>query len=482
MNNSSIKPIIYLNKTTLRGLDYVKIYFKRNETITSRIRNNNWIKYSVEMSAFYFPFSEKGVGIVEELFDDIAIVNSTYLNHKPLPKVSATNIGSDYRSISLYKRPKSDKIYLFPFKIGDSSYIGFRNSFRGLQYKSIRESSIMSINKDKSTWYFNANRYSFLKALELLIPHYTIMINSDLSISDIKIRSILLEQSYIKDNNFISCPLSFLEYMQLHNYSKSTFTTYHNMVIRYLNSFKDHKLYQIDLFTEREIDRYHNAWIQRSSPSSSLINQSVNAIKLYYKAVNNISVNLTEIHRPLKNRNLPSIYSREEIVRIISNINNLKHKTMIFLIYSAGLRISELLDLRLEDIMTDRNMILVRQGKGRKDRYTTLAKSALDLISVYLDDYRPVNYLFEGQSGGRYSTTSLRNILNLAKKKGGVRTKGSIHTLRHSFATHLLENGTDLRYIQELLGHNSSKTTEVYTHVSTLNISKIISPGDLLNL
>ncbi|MBC8487281.1 MAG: tyrosine-type recombinase/integrase [Bacteroidetes bacterium] len=163
-------------------------------------------------------------------------------------------------------------------------------------------------------------------------------------------------------------------------------------------------------------------------------------------------------------------------------IDNKKHKTMIFLIYSAGLRISELINMRKEDILVDRKMVFVKGGKGKMDRYTILAESALELMNDYIKEYKPEKYLFEGQYGGKYSSTSLRKILHRAKTKAGVTTPGSVHTLRHSFATHLFENGTDLRYIQELLGHSSSKTTEIYTHVSTLNISQITSPGDMINL
>jgi len=273
-----------------------------------------------------------------------------------------------------------------------------------------------------------------------------------------------------------------LEYMQLNNYSESTFNTYHNMVLRFLNTFKGHSLSKINDFGVEEIDTYHKVWIQKSAPSASLINQSVNAIKLYYKVISKQSLKLDDVSRPMKNKNLPTIYSQDEIRRIITSIANIKHRTMIFLIYSSGLRVSELINMDKEDVAIDRKMVLIKGGKGRKDRYSVLADSVITMIKEYLLKYKPEKYLFEGQYGGKYSSTSLRKILHRAKSKAGVSTPGSIHTLRHSFATHLLENGTDLRYIQELLGHNSSKTTEIYTHVSTLNISKITSPGDMINV
>jgi site-specific recombinase XerD len=317
--------------------------------------------------------------------------------------------------------------------------------------------------------------------LIFLLQHFTVKINAELTISDLKIKSMLLEQSYVKDSRFKSCPMEFLEYMQLHNYSQNTLNTYFNLVLRFINTFKSHSIKQVNHFGVEEIDAYHKSWMQKSNPSSSLINQSVNAIKLYFKIVNKKEVDLSDVERPLRNKTLPAIYSRDEVSRMINCIENKKHQAMVLLIYSAGLRLSELLNMHVEDILFDRKMIFIRRGKGRKDRYTTLGDKTIRLLSAYIDTEKPEKYLFPGYYGERYSSTSVRNIVAAAKKKAGVKTPGSVHTLRHSFATHLLENGTDLRYIQELLGHSNSKTTEIYTHVSTLNISKITSPGDLLN-
>ena len=484
MNNKNFKPVMFLNKVKLNGNDYVRLYFKRNETILLRIKNNDWIRYSVEISAYYIKDTEKNIGIVKELFSDIAEVSTLHLNWKPRPKptISPNNIGFDrFNQVALTKRPVMKNVILFPCEENGRKFIGFKQFFPREILDEIRRTKVFTWNKEMGIWRFTANRYNLVKALEFLLSRYTVKINSDLNISDLKIRLMLLEQSYVKGRDYKSCPMAFPEYMQLHNYSNSTFTTYHNMVLRYLNTFKGHRLSQINNFDIGEIDTYHKTWMQRSSPSASLINQSINAIKLYYEVISNKVIDSKDIHRPMRNKSLPSIYSREEIKRIVDCINNSKHKAIIFLIYSAGLRLNELINMHVEDILVDRKMVFIRKSKGRKDRYSILAEATLVILSEYIIKFRPVKYLFEGQYGGRYSSTSIRNILKAAKKKADVRTNGSVHTLRHSFATHLLENGTDLRYIQELLGHSSSKTTEIYTHVSTLNISKITSPGDLIN-
>ena len=483
MKDENNRSIIYLNKAQLRNNSYVILYFKKDAAILNRIRKNDWIRFSMEKMAYYIKDTDKNIGIVKELFYDIAIVSSRYLNRKPKLKVSPNNIGQNlYQRESLERRPKMEFVILFPYQNENQKLIGFKQYLPREMFNENKKINVFAWNNEVGIWQFIANRVNLVKAIDFLLPQFTVKINADLSISDLKIRLMLLEQSYVKGKDFKSCPMAFPEYMQLHNYSNSTFTTYHNMILRYLNTFKGHTLNQVNDFDIDQIDAYHNAWMQSSSPSSSLINQSINAIKLYYEVISNKVIDSKDIHRPMRNKSLPSIYSREEIKRIVDCINNPKHKAIIFLIYSAGLRLNELINMHVEDILVDRKMDFIRKSKGRKDRYSILAEATLVMLSEYIIKFRPVKYLFEGQYGGRYSSTSIRNILKAAKKKSGVRTNGSVHTLRHSFATHLLENGTDLRYIQELLGHSSSKTTEIYTHVSTLNISKITSPGDLINI
>lgn len=484
METTFTKPTICLNRVKLEGKNYLKLYFKRSESIVKRIRQNDWIVYRMEFKAYCIDDNPINIGIVKDLFWDIAYVSTNYLEKRTIkPIVKPNNIGRNYQNQhSLLKREKLPLITLFPFGGTKGNIVGFKLFFPRELLQRINSDEPFIRNKELGIWQFPANRTAFMKALRFLMPMYSIKINADLKISDIEVRRTLLEQSYLKNSWYKKCPLKFLEHMQLHNYSNSTFTTYHNMVLRYLNAFRGNTLVQIDSFGENEVDSFHKIWMQNDAPSPSLINQSVNAIKLYYKVMGTKEIDFSKVERPLRNKMLPCIYSREEVRRIILGIENEKHKLMIFLIYSAGLRISELLNMQVTDILVDRKMVLVRRSKGRKDRYTILAETALKMVLDYIEKESPTKYLFEGQFGGRYSDTSVRKILNRAKYNAGVETKGSLHALRHSFATHLLESGTDLRYIQELLGHSSSKTTEIYTHVSTLNLGKIKSPGDMINL
>ena len=170
--------------------------------------------------------------------------------------------------------------------------------------------------------------------------------------------------------------------------------------------------------------------------------------------------------------------SKEEIALIIKTIDNLKHKMIISILYSGGLRRSEILYLKISDIHSDRGLLRINGAKGKKDRFTLLSQALLEPLREYYRQYHPKIYLFEGQKGGQYSAESISKILKNSAKKAGINRVVTPHMLRHSFATHLLEQGTDLRYIQELLGHSSSKTTEIYTHVAVKNFKNIINPID----
>ena len=187
------------------------------------------------------------------------------------------------------------------------------------------------------------------------------------------------------------------------------------------------------------------------------------------------------IDRPFKPKKLPVVLSEEEVKRIIQSIDNLKHRCMILLIYSGGLRISELINLKISDIDSKRIMIHIKGAKGKKDRMTLLSEKVLLQLRVYFKEYKPKEYLFEGQAGGIYAARSIQTLFVHACRKAKIIKEATVHTLRHSFATHLLESGTDLRYIQVLLGHESSKTTEIYTHITTKGMDQIKSPLDRLD-
>jgi len=271
----------------------------------------------------------------------------------------------------------------------------------------------------------------------------------------------------------------FLRYLEYRNYSRRTIDSYASHVKNFLKAFNGKNLSMIDFMEVREYIIEH---VTRRNLSRSYQNQMINGIKIYYDIVYRRTITSLELPRPLKSRKLPEVFSKEEVKKMLEVTINRKHKVIISLIYGTGMRLSEAANLGLNDIDESRGVIKIRSGKGGKDRVVSLPGNLANLIREYRQQYQPMIYLFEGQKGGRYSPRSIQNVVKRAILKAGIMREASVHTLRHSFATHLLESGTDLRYIQELLGHRSSKTTEIYTHISKDRIRSIKSPLEDLEL
>lgn len=270
-------------------------------------------------------------------------------------------------------------------------------------------------------------------------------------------------------------PEGYLEKLERKRYSEQTIRTYTS----YFRDFASHfRRKDLENITTDEINQYILELIRKKGISHSQQNQSINAIKFYYEKVLEREKLYFKIERPKRELKLPDVLSKEEIAAMIDSTDNLKHKCLIVMIYSCGLRRSEAIDMKISDIDSDRMLIKIRGAKGKKDRYVQLARGALDMLRQYYKEYRPSVWLFEGQKGGQYSAESIMNIVKQAGRKAGIKKNVYPHILRHSFATHHLEQGTDLRYIQEWLGHSSSKTTERYTHVSKADFSRFRNPVD----
>ncbi len=282
-----------------------------------------------------------------------------------------------------------------------------------------------------------------------------------------------------ENQHYRNCPQGYVDKLKELRYSKNTIKVYTDLFGEFINYYED---VEISKITESMIVDFLRYLVNERNVSTSYQNQSINAIKFYYEKVLRGPRKVYRIDRPRKEKILPEVLSCEEVAAILKSIKNLKHKAIIMTIYSAGLRISELTNLKLKDIDSKRMQIRVEQGKGNKDRYTLLGNKTLETLRLYVKEYKPGEWLFEGASGGQYSTRSVQNILKNALKKVGISKNISVHSLRHSFATHLLESGTDLRYIQELLGHASSKTTEIYTHMTTKGFDQIKNPLDNLDI
>jgi integrase/recombinase XerD len=268
----------------------------------------------------------------------------------------------------------------------------------------------------------------------------------------------------------------FKVWMEHKRYSASTVKTYADAISGFLSFIQPKPAHETD---NDDMVRYVYEYIIGNGYSFAMQNQAVNAMKLFYREVMQTRLDVMKLERPRREHKLPNVLSKEEVKSILEALSNPKHKAMLSLIYACGLRRGELLNLKPQDVDSKRGLLIIRQGKGRKDRVTPLPERLVEILRDYYKGYRPKEWLFEGQKAGRqYSPTSLQEVLKTALEKSGVKRNATLHWLRHSYATHLLENGTDLRFIQELLGHKSSKTTEIYTHVTDNSIKKIRSPFD----
>jgi integrase/recombinase XerD len=265
------------------------------------------------------------------------------------------------------------------------------------------------------------------------------------------------------------CPEEYLLKLELKRYSDNTVRNY----VACFESFINH-YYDIDPINLNEIDvrKYLQKLIQ-DGKSNSYVNLTINSIKFFYEIVHGMPNRFYSIERPRKVKQLPEVLSKEEIIKIINSTNNIKHRCIVGLLYSSGLRRGELLNLNVTDIDSKRMVVKINNAKGNKDRISVLSPSLLKDLQNYYKEYRPVKYLFEGKKGDKYSASSVLKIIATAADKARMRKKVTPHMLRHSFATHLLENGTDIRHIQLLLGHSSTKTTEIYTHVANRSFMEI---------
>ena len=268
--------------------------------------------------------------------------------------------------------------------------------------------------------------------------------------------------------------------MQIRNYSPRTIVTYCKLLSHLEKEF-DKSLYEI---TTEDFKSKLHFMITVKGASTSTINQLISAFKIFYVDVCHRKWEEFHVKRPRREIKLPVVLSLDEVQRMISVTNNMKHKAIIMLTYSAGLRRMEVLQLKPQDIDSQRMQIRVVQGKGKKDRYTILSQKTLEILRIYYKLERPRVYLFEpsGNKGKALSERTLEHIVKNSLKKAGITKEASFHTLRHCFATHLLESGVNIRQIQHFLGHSSLKTTAIYLHVAQIKTDSFTSPLDKMNL
>lgn len=322
-------------------------------------------------------------------------------------------------------------------------------------------------SRSMQSWYLNFTQENIQLVTEIfkdITP-----INSDkLPKKDLFKRNLTASEKILLNDFYL--------YLKGKRYSTSTLQTYTFFVADFINFYTKKALEEL---TNRDVELFiEKVFIERNYSVSSQ-RQFVSALKLFIVFYPQTKINDLVLERPKRSRQLPSVLSQEEVLSIIQSTQNLKHRAIIALLYSCGLRISELINMKLADFHIERKQLIVKNGKGRKDRYVSLADSFLPLLSNYYNSYKPKIYFVEGQNGGNYSAESVRQFLRKSCLKAKIKKNVTPHTLRHSYATHLLENGVDIRYIQSLLGHAKPETTMIYTHVKRKDLMEIQNPLDV---
>jgi len=327
-------------------------------------------------------------------------------------------------------------------------------------------------SQTNKSWYFIKSDFDLTKLFDAFkgkaFVDYSALKNNSANNQVKQVPKIPIKQK-------VKLPTAYYDLLDQKRYSESTKSTYINYFEDFLRFFRERSLN--DISTE-QINKYLLELIRKNKISNSQQNQRINAIKFYYEKVIGREKEYYRISRPRNSKTLPKVITETEVNNMLIHSGNIKNKVIIGFLYSAGLRRSEIVNLRKQDIVSDKMIIFVRGGKGKKDRQTILSKYMNELLTKYYEKHKPNYWVIEGPQRKQYSGSSVGKIVKKTGKKAGVSIEVTPHILRHSFATHLLENGVGLRYIQELLGHGSSKTTEIYTHVSKKSLANISSPLD----
>lgn len=449
-----------------------------NSKLKKLVENTNWISYNTLIKRYLFKY-------------DTYLINAFRDTFQPFGKIEMMEAGrstvySKNEPIKLDHRQYTGQSHSLPvvnlisFQTEDKDWIGLQINFNKHLYKILSNCNAVRYHKPSRLFLAERNDESLVKVISFLKGSSELRISSSLKIKSAELLCMIYEHTHSK-GHYRSCPAGYIEKMQMANYSVNTIRTYHHYFFKYINYAAFGNWDDIYAADEAVINRYHEKMSQGGA-GFSILNQSVNAIKLYYSRVLGIEFDAIKLIRPRTEMKLPKVLSEKEIARIIRSTDNLKHKCLLLLLYGSGIRIGELLNLKPEDYEIDDNRLWIRGGKGKKDRRTIINGKLKLILEKYMARYATKEWLFEGQYGGPYTRSSATKVLKRAAQEARIKKSVSLHMLRHSFATHLLEKGTDLRYIQELLGHASSKTTEIYTFVSNKYLSEIRCPTENLDI
>lgn len=451
-----------IEKIRHRGEDRIKLDFAYSADLVQKVRQLPGAKWSKTLGAWHIPNSSSAYSQLADLFSATSLPAPP--PSPPTNEVLAKTPASSYSEIGLEVTGK-----LLVLKMPKNEVdIEFIRTFKYARW-------------DKASYRWVIPNYG--QNLKLLQSYF----NSRLAYVVYKESAPTKPMPAINPSEVVASlpPLAaeslpeveqFRRWMEHKRYSPSTVNTYGHAITVFLQFIQPKTSAEA---TNDDMQRFVYQYMIPHRLSFSYQNQAVNAAKLFFKTIRGSKLEVEQLERPRREHKLPNVLSKEEVAAILSASPNLKHRTMLSLIYACGLRRSELLSLTPKSIDSKRHMLIVLNAKGKKDRMIPISDKVIAMLREYYKAYRPKVWLFEGQEPGEpYSETSLQKVLKFSLGLANVNKPATLHWLRHSYATHLLESGTDLRYIQELLGHKSSRTTEIYTHVSEKSLQKVKSPFD----
>lgn len=457
-----------LERINHKGEKRIAIKLPYEEKYMTKVRSIEGRKWSASLKLWHVPDTKATIDTLKKLFPE-------FLNtEKPNREVVDTK-DSDNNSIDHILRPKSENAVIFirHNKKDSLLYISCPYKHKEIIKKAthVRWDSKNRLFVVAST---QENIYNLIEDIKKEGIPYKFQ-ESDFTI--IKKKSIHAYEKLPQLNEESKKELGKLEHwMTQKRYAKSTISDYKSCLSVFFRYFAEKDIYTLGV---KDIESFNYNFIIANHYSEKTQNQYISAIKTFYIKMYNINHEIEHIERPISGRKLPRIIAKDDVKKILRGTKNLKHRVVLSLIYSLGLRKSELINLKIRDVNFTRNTVDIINSKGKRDRVLPLPASIVPMLMQYLDYYDPSVYFVEGRKkGSQYSETSVSNIFKKNVERVIKNHNFTPHSFRHSYATHLLDSGVDLRYIQELLGHKSSKTTEIYTHVSMKSLRHIKNPID----
>jgi site-specific recombinase XerD len=453
---------IFLNGFMHNTTPLARLFYGSNKWLEKRLTEFEYVHYSRQYECYYIRWRKSDF---EQLKKDTALLanlDTSQLNR-------SGNFPYNLNFEPLFQEPPKPKVSIT--LVDEKAYIRLPNGYRKEWVNFIRQ--LQGVYESKRRFWIVTNYSKHKASVRKFFEGQGCIIRFQVKQSHAKPKSV--SHTYKEDPEL----LSFVKVMTLQGASKRTLDNYTSQIKR-LKEYYDNK--PMKDITDDEISDYLYFLREELGYSHSAQNIVVSAVKRFLLSLTDREFNPYHIPRPAKVKNLPKVLDKNEIVALLKQDLFIKHQCILYLLYATGIRCGELINLKVEDIRFENNIIIVKNGKGSKDRVVVMPERVKQLLLKYLQKLHPVTYLFEGQTGGQYSSTSVQRIVHKAVQKAGIDKRVTPHMLRHSFATHLHDSGMDIRNIQKLLGHTSTKTTEIYTYISKRDIRNLKSPLEDLEL